>query len=140
MTTIAHHVRRPARESTSERRTPVTAVPTQTDDLRIAIARAIETSRTALAEAQHALRKSELVRRQAAAALEADLRPMRLDEAGRAALREAYATADADVAAKQHALDRARSLDDATRRVCAELDSDAGSALAAVLRAQLRAS
>ena len=141
MSTITHHVRRPARESTAERRQLVAVPPAAdpADELRTAVEWAIAESRSAREDAERALGRAEVVRVRAATALEHDLRPMRIDEATRAALRATYAEADADVAAKRREVERARDLETATLRVCASVSGDGGDAARAVLLAALRA-
>ncbi|MET0811633.1 MAG: hypothetical protein ABWY03_01175 [Microbacterium sp.] len=109
MTTTTHHARRPVRRAAAA--VPPAVVST-TD-----FAQALTSAADARIRAEHDLRASELVRRRAGHALEQDLRPMRIDEATRAALRADYAAADAEVARRRQALDRAVRLDDAAREI-----------------------
>ncbi|WP_137844286.1 hypothetical protein [Microbacterium sp. 2FI] len=109
------------------RTSPTTAAPAA--DLHGAVDDALVASRAARVEAERALHRSENRRRHAAAALEIDLRPMRIDEAARARLRDDYTTAAAEVTARRAELDRALALEGAAATVVAALE-DADSPLA----------
>ena len=63
--------------------------------------------------AERELRRSELERDQTARALEFDLAPVRIDEAGRQRLRVAYADAAAAVETHRRAYDRAVAIEQA---------------------------
>ena len=145
MSTITHHIRRPAPESTPDR--VLVALPAQTAvekaadsaaELRAAVERSLEASRTAREQAERAYRLSERTRAHAARALEQDLHPMRLDEATRAARRADYAAAATEAEARLADLQRARALEEATARVCAAIDQGDSAGLGALLVAQLR--
>ena len=123
MTTTAHHARRPARE-----RRPITApttasVPRSADALAIDLDLAVSSAAAHTAEAERELHVSELARRRSAQALEQDLRPMRLDETARAALRAAYAEADAEVARRRRTFDQAARLEAAAREIVAAMSA-----------------
>ena len=100
------------------------------------LADALESARTATASAERELRVAEAERARTARALEYDLRPMTLDEAGRAQLRAAYAEADAVVAEKRRTRDQARTLADAVTTIAdsiGSLDPEGASRLTATL-------
>jgi len=78
--------------------------------------------------AERALRRSELERDQTARALEFNLRPMALDEAGRNRLRIAYADAAASVAENQDAFDRAVAIEQAAKVLAAALEESGSDA------------
>jgi acetyl-CoA carboxylase alpha subunit len=102
--------------------------PAPTADLHGALNDALAASRAARVEAERKLHRSENRRRHAAAALEVDLRPMRIDEAARARLRDEYTLAASEVTARRTELERARALESAAATVVAAL-ADADSPL-----------
>jgi hypothetical protein len=108
------------------RTSPSATAPTA--DLHGALNDALAASRAARIEAERELHRSENRRRHAASALEIDLRPMRIDEAARARLRDEYTIAAAEVTARRTELGRARALESAAATVVAALD-DADSPL-----------
>ncbi|WP_404431306.1 hypothetical protein LG299_14080 [Microbacterium lacus] len=157
MSTITHHIRRPAPESSPDR--VLVALPAQATqatqatqpaqpaaektadpaaELRAAVERSLEASRTAREQAERAYRLSERTRAHAAHKLEQDLHPMRLDEATRAARRADYAAAAAEASVRKADLQRAHALEDATARVCAAIAQGDSTGMGALLVAQLR--
>ena len=75
--------------------------------------------------AEKHLRQCEHTRHRVADAMERDLHPMTMDEAGRARLRADYAAATADVGAAQAALDRACRIEQAAATLAAAIADDA---------------
>jgi hypothetical protein len=90
------------------------------------------TAREARLHAERQLRRSELERDQTARALELNLSPMALDEAGRERLRAAYAEVAARVEINRGALDRARAVEEAAVVISQTIDDEDGAGRAIV--------
>ncbi|MCH6231773.1 hypothetical protein MK786_13560 [Microbacterium sp. CFH 31415] len=91
-------------------------------DLEAALRAAVVEAGEEIARAERALGRSRVARARAASDLEEHVHPLTLDEAERARLRAAYASADADVAAKQSALADARAFAEAALTVADALE------------------
>ncbi len=124
MTTTAHHAPRPARARRMLMAAPEPEARSAAA-LRRDLEHVVEIAAAETAAAEHALRASELARRDAGRALEQDLRPLRIDEAARSALRADYAAADADVDRRRRALEKAARLEQAAREIVAALSARA---------------
>jgi hypothetical protein len=93
------------------------AAPATGEGLHRILGDALASTAEATARAERELRVAEADRARAARALEYGMHPVTLDETERARLRDGYAAADAVIAAKRQAVDRARALENAVQTI-----------------------
>lgn len=113
--------------------------PAETDafDTERVLTETLTAAQDAASRTQREVWRREAERRRAAAALEADLRPVRIDETERAARRAVYVAAEAAVAQARSRHARAQAVADAAQLLADTFvdDTAAGAGVARALRA-----